>query len=152
MRVLLTLWFSAAATAQTLAVTSSAAGRGESGSFLIRLDAPPAAKLAALQWQIRVPIEVVIDHLYIAAGSATVSADKTLSCLRSKSDRNHAVYHCVVYGGKKAIAGGTVAVVQYQVSPRAKAALPVEIDNAMAASPDAEGIPIAPAQGSIALK
>ena len=152
MRLFSLLALSCTLGAQTLEISSSSASRGEAGTFLIRYRSGAAKSPTALQWEFSAPASISIVVNEIVAGSVTEAAGKSLTCAK-RQDGANPHYACVVFGGKKPIADGPVAIVKYMVSKRSppgKAA--VKATRALASSDGQDKIPVADATGEIAIR
>ena len=153
MRKLLLLLIPGTLAAQALQISPSTAAHGESGSFLIRLEAPSGGGPASLQWDLLVSRLVAVNLPDIFPGSSAESAGKSLSCLKGAEDRDAAAYRCILTGGGRSIPNGHVAIVKYMVPQNAKPGnAPVRIQKALGVSKDGAKIEFPNTQGEITIR
>ena len=133
------------------------AQRGGSGSLLVTFVSPAGREPIALQWKIALGTEVVAAQEDLIAGEAATGAGKTLTC-SPPTDLGKAgpTYLCILAGGKKAIANGTVILVKYKIKPDAKpGADVVRISDGIAVPqepPPLQNTPLAPVAGTITIR
>ena len=145
----LLLGIAAAAGAQSLEVLPSAVSRGGSSTILIRVISPAGKEPAALQWNLRFPAGVSAVPGEIAAGSAAVSAQKTITC----SANPEVTCTCILAGGEKPIRNGTIAVIPYKISTGTrKGTIRVSVQKALGVTADSRPIPIPDTEGPITVR
>jgi hypothetical protein len=153
MRLPVILAIPAVLLAQSLRISDSAAARGSSGSFLVRLDAPAPPAASSIQWEMSISKQLAVELADILAGSSAESADKTIACAAVAQDPQASVYRCIVSGGTKGIANGPVAVVKYTVSRQARPGVaPVRIGKAFGVSKDGAKLDYRNSEGQIAIR
>jgi hypothetical protein len=113
--------FSPPLLAQKFQIVPSTAPRGGSGTLLIVFASPAGKEPVALQWKIALGTQVTTVPEDLSAGDAAVAAGKTLTCSpAAPPGQGGSIYNCILAGGRKAIANGTVFLVKYRVKPEAK--------------------------------
>jgi hypothetical protein len=153
-RLFATLVFCSTLVAQTFQVVPSTAPRGGTGSLLITLVSPEGKEPVALQWKILLGTEVTAAAEDIVVGEAAKTADKVLACaLVAKPVQEGLTYKCILAGGVKPIANGTVFRVKYGVKQKTKThTMGVRISDAIAVlqhSDQVLKVDVAPADGTI---
>jgi hypothetical protein len=141
---------------QAVSVPASSAKRGESGSFVIRLDSPSGKSPVALQWEVYLPMGVVVAVADIMPGSAAESVEKPITCSpaknRDEKDKG-STYACILAGGQKPIPNGSIAVIRYRIPQDVQQISgPVRVDHVLGVSVDLKKIDLAKAQGAISLQ
>jgi hypothetical protein len=157
MRFLASLLFCGPLLAQSFQIVPSAATPGGSGSLLITLTSPAGKEPVALQWKITIETEVTVGAADIVAGDAATAAGKTVTCAPDgKAEGGKSAYKCILVGGVKNIANGTVFRVKYQVKPGTRPrTLPVSISGGLAGlqhGNQLEPFPIPPVEGTIRVR
>ena len=139
--------------AQALHVSQSTAGRGETGSFLVSLQAPSGRGPVSLQWELAISKQVVVEMRDLIPGSSAESAGKALACIAEPPDRDVITYRCVLAGGVQPIRNGPVAIVKYVVAPRARTGkAPVRIEKVLGVSKDLSKIEFPKTEGHITIR
>jgi hypothetical protein len=152
MRVFLLVLIPGVLAAQALQISPSTTGRGKTGSFLIRLDAPAGRGPVSLQWDLVVPKEVTVDVLDVVPGSSAVSAEKSIACAVAAKAGDATTYRCVLMGGVQTISNGAVAVVRYVVASSASPGnVTLRLDRVLGAAKDMK-IDFPKAQGQITIR
>src|SRR5581483_2044493 len=137
MPLLLLLALSQILTAQSLEISNSAAGRGETGSFLIRLEAPPRIAPVSLQWDLSVSGQVVVKVSDVVPGSSAEAAGKTIACVAAPENRGESRFRCILAGGSQPLRSGPVAIVKYAIPSRARpGGIPVRLEKEVGVSND----------------
>jgi len=154
MRFLATLVLCSPLVAQTFQIVPSTAPRGGTGSLLITLISPAGKEPVALQWKIMLRTEVTVAVEDIKAGEAAKTADKAVVCAPvTKPVQDGLTYKCILAGGVKPIANGTIFLVKYKVKQNTTPqALRVRISDGIAVlqhSDQLQKMDIAPADGTI---
>ncbi len=109
------------------------------------LDSPPDKAPVALQWEFRIPPAVRIGAADITVGKAAEAAGKSLACAvrANRPAEGGAGYACILAGGVKPIANGSIAVVRYGVAAGARRErVGVTIENVVGVSADAKSTAI----------
>ena len=153
MRQLLLLIVPQILAAQTLQLSHSTAGRGETGSFLISLEAPSGRGPVSLQWDLAISKQVVVGVRDLIPGSSAESAGKSLMCVAGTQDRDVATYRCILAGGVQLIRNGPVAIVKYVVAGNARTGkAPVRIEKALGASSNVSRVDFPKTEGHITIR
>jgi hypothetical protein len=154
MRFLASLIFCSPLFAQTFQIVPSTAPRGGTGSLLIAFVSPPGKEPVALQWKIGLGSGVTASADDLTAGDAAIEAGKKLTC--GPAAREGSVYKCILAGGKKAIATGTIFLVKYRITPEAKlGTVVVRLSEGIAVPGEATPLretPLAPVEGTITIR
>ncbi len=156
MRFFAILALSSTLFAQTFQIVPSTAPRGGAGSLLITFVSPAGTEPVALQWKIQLGTDLTAAAQDIVAGEAAKAADKSVTCAAATEPHQESIYNCILAGGKKAIANGTVFIVRYAIKPQAtQNTLVVRITNGVAVSersnpPKTTVLP--PVQGTITIR
>jgi hypothetical protein len=139
------------ASAQSLSVSSASVKQGDRGSILISLASPSDRRPIALQWDLLYPDdELAIRPDDLVTGSAALGADKALTCAAPPKQK---LYRCILVGGQKPIPDGPVAIINFQVSDRARVGAPaIQIRNPIALSPKTQRIDLSTVDGRIAIE
>ena len=138
-------------TGQRLQISPSTAARGDTSSFLIRLESPDTTRPVSVQWDLSVSKQIAITLGDIVLGSSAGSAEKAIVCAVPKRDRK--VFRCIVSGGAKTIGNGPIAIVKYTVLQNArKGNVPVRIGKAMGVSGDLRKIDFPTTEGAITVR
>jgi hypothetical protein len=104
--------------AQTAAVSPVIKAPGEILTLEISADSQPARAPVALKWEVVFPAQLMeMEGNAPQLGSAAMDLDKTLQC----TARKPYAYVCVLSGGQKPIANGTVAVYRFRIRATAAA-------------------------------
>lgn len=153
-RFLATLVLCSPLVAQTFQVVPSMAPRGGTGSLLITLISPAGKEPVALQWKIMLGTEVTAAVEDIKAGDAATTADKAVVCAPvTKPVQEGLTYKCILAGGVKPIANGTVFLVKYRVKEKTTPqTVGVRISDGIAVlqhSDQLQKVDVAPADGTI---
>ena len=119
MRFLATLLFCSPLAAQTFEIVPSTASRGEAGSLQVKWISPAGKEPVALQWKINLRVAVTAAAEDIVAGDAATMADKAVTCAAvTKPVQDNVTFNCILAGGQKQIANGTIFLVKYKVKPK----------------------------------
>ena len=129
-----TLW------GQSLRVPPSSTHRKSHGSFTVFLDSPQGMAPVALQWEFQIPPAVKIGAADIVAGKAAEASGKSLTCgVRANQPADGVRYACILAGGVKPIANGSIAIVRYEVPAGVRRErVGVILENVVGASLDAK--------------
>jgi hypothetical protein len=151
------LMFSSPLLAQNFQIVPSTAPRGASGTLLILFASPAGREPIALQWKIALGTEVTAAKGDLIAGDAALEAGKMLTCSPTPgSAQGTAVYNCILAGGRKAIANGTIFLVKYKVKPEAKPSSEVvRVSDGIAVLQELTPVqrtPLAPVEGTITIR
>jgi hypothetical protein len=143
--------------AQTVQIVPSAAPRGGAGSLLVTLIAPAGKEPVALQWKMMLGTEVTAAKKDIVAGPAATTADKAVECAPvTESGQESLTYSCILAGGRKPIANGTIFLVKYRVKQKAaRQTAAVRISDGIAVleqSNQGQKTNLAPAEGTITIR
>ena len=154
MRFLATLVLCSPLVAQTFQIVPSTAPRGGTGSLLITLISPAGKEPVAMQWKIMLGTEVTAAVEDIKAGDAATTADKAVVCAAvTKPVQESLTYNCILAGGVKPIANGTIFLVKYKVKQKTiPQTLAVRISDGIAVlqhSDQLQKTNMAPAEGTI---
>lgn len=139
---------------QSVQLSSVPASRGGSVTIELRLASPAGKELVALQWETRFPNSyLTLDQAGPVMGDAAKAAGKLLRCAaRGEKKSPNSSYLCILAGGQKPIANGTLAILSFRISPKARTgAYPVTADSILAVSKDTKPITLPPAQGTITI-
>jgi hypothetical protein len=151
------LLFCSSLAAQTFRIVPSTAPRGGSGSLLVAFVSPAGKEPIALQWKIALGTDVAAAREDLTAGDAATQAGKMLTCGPAAAPGQEGViYNCILAGGNKAIANGTIFLVKYKIKPEAKPnTVVVRVSDGIAvpggATPLREA-PLAPVEGTITIR
>jgi hypothetical protein len=149
MRFLSTLAFCSPLLAQSFQIVPSTAPHGRAGSLLITLTSPAGKEPVALQWKIALGSEVAAEPTNIVAGDAAIRAGKSATC---KPVQDNLAFICILAGGKKPIANGTIFLVKYKIKPKTKPhTLAVRISDGIAVL-QLQKVDIPPAEGTITVR
>lgn len=143
--------------AQNFQIVPSIAPRGGSGSLLITFGSPAGKEPIALQWKIALGSDVIAVREDLIAGDAALEAGKTLTCSpAAATGQVGPTYICILAGGRKAIANGTIFLVKYRVKADAKpGAESVRVSDGIAVPqepPPLQKTPLAPVEGTITIR
>jgi hypothetical protein len=132
-----------------LEVSPSTVKRGESGSLLILLHAPPGANITGLQWELS-SVDIAIDPADIVIGSAAASAEKKLMCT---GPGHGPAFKCILAGGQKRISDGPVAIVRYRAGRQARAGeAVVAIDKILAVTSQTDALDLGRSEGVVSVQ
>jgi hypothetical protein len=141
--------------AQTLQIVPSTAPRGGAGSLLITLTSQARKEPVALQWKIMLGTEVTAAAEDIVAGDAATTADKAVVCA-PVTGQESLTYSCILAGGQKPIANGTIFLVKYRVKQKAAPQIVVvRISDGIAVLEQASQVQkmnLAPVEGTITIR
>ena len=154
---LATLMFCSPLPAQNFQIVPSTAPRGGGGSLLITFASPKGKEPMALQWKVALGTEVTAAQEDLIAGDAAIEAGKTLTCSAAKTPGQAGpTYMCILAGGRKPIANGTVFVIKYTIKPGAKPSTEVVlVSDGIAVSQEPAPLqktPLAPVEGTITIR
>jgi hypothetical protein len=157
MRCLIILAFYSPLLAQSFQIVPSTAPHGGAGSLLITLTSPAGKEPVALQWKIALGSEVAAEPTDIVAGDAATTAGKAATCaLALKPVPEHLAFVCVLVGGQKPIANGTIFRLKYKIKPKTTPqTLAVRISDGLAVLQHAsqlQQVDIPPAEGTITVR
>jgi hypothetical protein len=121
------------------------------------LASPAGKEPIALQWKIALGPEVSALPEDLFAGDAALEAGRTLTCSAAATpSQGGYIYKCILAGGRKAIANGTIFLVKYRVKPEAKpSAQVVRVSDGIAVlqePPPAQRTPVASVEGTITIR
>jgi hypothetical protein len=130
---------------QTLEVRPVSVSSGAANIFRMILKPDAAKPLAALQWDIVYPSDLLrIKPAWILAGSAAEAAGKSIACARKSSNGNAACLTCILAGGVQPISAGVLAIIRLDAEPQApKGVITVGLKRVLGVSPSLEPLPIA---------
>jgi hypothetical protein len=140
---------------QSVSISTLTAQDGSSGSILLKIESPAGKAPVALQWDFWFPPSIAVEASDLVAGSAAESAEKTLACKLGTEPQpgGETVCRCILYGGRKSISNGVMAMVHYRVNPTAaKKSRRVSAQSILAVDADANPISIASAEATLAAK
>jgi hypothetical protein len=154
---LIPLMFCSPLLAQNFQIVPSTAPRGGSGSLLITFASPKGREPIALQWKIALGTQVTVAQGDLIAGDAVTEAGKALTCSSAKAPGQAGpTYICILAGGRKAIANGTILLVKYKVMPDAKPGADiVRVSDGIGVPqepPPLGKTPLAPVEGTITIR
>ena len=154
---LATLMFYTPLLAQNFQMVPSTAPRGGSGSLLVTFHSPKGMEPIALQWKIALGAQVTAAQEDLIAGDAATDGGKTLTCSPGASPAQaRPTYICILAGGRKAIANGTIFLVKYKIKPDAKPGVEMlRVSDGIAVPqepPPLQRIPLAPVEGTITIR
>jgi hypothetical protein len=153
MRFVLALLAVTGAWGQSLEVTPSAVDRGSANIFRILLKSAAGKELAALQWELMVPVQITIEVSGIVTGDAAEGAGKSLTCAAKRSDEPGRIFACILAGGLKTMPAGAIAIVRYAAAENASpgSAL-VRVEKAVGISADLKKIAVSSGDGVITIR
>ncbi len=157
MKLLATLVFCSPLCAQTLQIVPSTAPHGGKGSLLITLSAPAGKAPVALQWKLTLSAELTATAEDILPGNAASAAEKSVVCApAAPHGQGASTYACLLSGGRKPVANGTIFLVKYAVKDKASPqTVTVRLTDGMAVLEEAnqlQNTAIAPAEGTITIR
>jgi hypothetical protein len=154
MRLALFVLASAPLWAQSLHITPSVTSRGTAWSFLVKLSSPEGKEPVSLQWELATPADVKVDAANIVAGSTAETAQKSITCAMVKNRGGEAQrFACILAGGKKIIADGTIAVVRYLIPEWAQSGtVTVRVEHALGVTAELAKIELSSADGKITIR
>ncbi len=148
------VFWSSTLCAQSLLIPASSADRGAAGTFLITLKSPAGKVPVALQWTLRAPAELMVETSDIRTGGAAESSEKSITCAVSKNEaRPAAAYMCILAGGQKTIADGTIATVKYRIREGAHSGVvTVRVEDVLGVSTGLAKMNLDNAEGTITIR
>jgi len=143
--------------AQNFQIVPSIASRGGSGTLLVTFASPAGKQPIALQWKIALGTQVRAAREDLIVGDAAVEAGKTLTCSSAATPgQGGSIYNCILAGGKKPIANGTIFLVKYRISLGAKpGAELVRVSDGIAVPQEPTPVQetaVAPVEGTITIR
>jgi hypothetical protein len=119
---------------QTSHVSSVRKAPGDKVTLEISAKSKPKGAPVALKWEVTFPLQLMeMDGNAPELGSAAMDAGKTIAC----TARRPYVYACVLSGGQKPIADGTIAIYHFTIRATATAGTTrLKIENAEATLPN----------------
>jgi hypothetical protein len=156
MRFLAILIFCTPLFAQSFLIVPSTAPRGGAGSLLITLISA-GKEPVALQWKMMLGTEVTAAVEDIVAGDAAKTAGKAVVCAPvTAPEQEGLTYNCILAGGQKPIANGTIFLVKYRVKQKASPQTAViRISDGIAVLEQSNQVQqknLAPAEGTITIR
>jgi len=135
---------------QTLSVSSISGAPGDRISIHVSLESTPAQPATALSWETIFPaglLEVEGDGPEV--GSAAKESGKLLTCAM----RQPYLYVCLLAGGQKPIANGSVAVFRFKIRADAHAGeSTLKVDRVDAVTKDLKPVKLGGAEGHVAIQ
>jgi hypothetical protein len=145
------LFFASTASAQWLAVSSSAGSRGDSVAVEISVDTSTGTAPVALTWETVFPDDLLqVEGNGPVAGSAARESGKVLTCSSPKPYS----YVCILVGGQKPIGSGLLATFHFKIRRNAhRGPATVRAQRGEAAAVDAlTKLSLADAEGTITIR
>jgi hypothetical protein len=142
---------------QTFQIVPSLAPSGGAGSLLVTFNSQPGKEPVALQWKITLGTEVTAAAGDFIVGDAAKLADKAVVCApATKPAEPSLTYGCILSGGTKPVANGTIFLLKYKVKEKAAPhTVVVRISEGMAVSGPSNHLQTtkpAPAEGTITIR
>lgn len=152
MRFGLPLLFMSALAGQTLRVSSSPVAPGEATRIAVWLESPAGKEPVALQMEIEVPTRLLeVEGPPVAGEDA--AAVKSASCAGhwKKAPLTY-VYKCIIAGGIKPIANGSVLVLKGKIRPNAKPGNhPIRLNHVLAVDANGKRVPLKSSEGPLTI-
>ena len=136
---------------QSLMILPAPPLRSGAGSCQIMIAFPAAAqRAAALQWRISTLGGAILS---VTVSSAAQETGKSLVCAqpRDAQEATGNVYRCILFGGRREISDGPIAVVRYKAAED-KSEVTLRIDEVLGATSSGEAIRVAEAGLTIGVR
>jgi len=101
-----------AAGGQTLEIAPVTVERSSANIFRIILNPRADQPIAALQWELLVPVGLEIKPEGVVTGAAADSAEKSLRCTNQNEPKEGRICACILAGGTQQIPAGAIAIVK----------------------------------------
>jgi hypothetical protein len=152
-RLILALTFAGVSWAQTLEIPGAAVTRGSANIFRILLTPNADRPVAALQWELVVPVGLRIEAKDVVVGSAAESAGKSVSCSSRNDPKDGRVCMCILAGGIQSLGEGAIAIVKFSAAADANPGQAiVRMQKIQGVSADLKTVPIAGAEAPITIR
>lgn len=135
---------------QTLRVSSMSGAPGERISIHVSLESTSTQAATALSWETIFPAGLLeVDGEGPEVGSAAKESGKSLTCAL----RHPYLYVCLLAGGQKPIANGSVAVFRFRIRAEAHAGTStLKVDRVDAVTKDLKPFKLGGAEGHVAIQ